>query len=126
MNDEEKRVEKIKEELWDKFRKITPEILSQFFFEKGVPRVSCPICNVSDMSVPQTSETIDFYNGIKDLRVTYVSPTHVPFFEHEPRFSLLHFEYRLICKNCGYVNRFAVFPVLKWFGDKEKEEKGTV
>lgn len=126
MSEDRTRTEKLDEEIWTQFRKITADVLSHFFFEKGLPTLTCPICHISDMTLPQTTETIDYFNGMKDYRITYVSPTKVPSLGHEPAFSLLQYEYRLICKNCGFVNRFSVYPVFKWLSDKEKEQKGMV
>ena len=111
-SDQEKRERELMEVLWRKFRALSPELLSQFLAERGVPIVSCPICGSADMAVPQASEQI--YDGDKPTGewFTYVNPSKVSSFGSEPLHSLLQYNYRIICKNCGYENRFSAHPVL--------------
>ncbi|QGH63399.1 hypothetical protein [Serratia proteamaculans] len=100
--------------IWKHFRKVTPELLAQFFYENGVPTIICPICSGTDMSIPRASENID------GEEITYVHPSKVDTFGVEPQHSLLQYHYRLICKKCGYENRFSVHPVFYWMEKKEK------
>lgn len=108
------REEELDAVVWGYFRKITPEILAKFLFERGVPTVSCPVCHSIDISVPRATEIID------GAEVTYVHPSKIENFGYEPRASLLQYHYRLICKNCGFEIRFAVNPVFLWLQEKEK------
>jgi len=105
--------------LWSHFRKVTPELLALFFFEREIPVVYCPICASKDLSIPRATETIDGED------VTYVHPSKVETFGAEPQHSLLQYHYRLICKNCGFENRFSVHPVLHWLEDRQKEEENS-
>ncbi|WP_393950147.1 hypothetical protein [Kluyvera intermedia] len=120
----DKRERELMEILWKKFKALSPELFAKFLSQKGVPIVSCPICNHIDMAVPQVSEQI--YDGDKGTGkwITYINPSKVNSFGFEPLHSLLQYNYRLICKNCGYENRFSAHPVLTWLEENDKNNDG--
>ncbi|MGI8465581.1 hypothetical protein [Pectobacterium punjabense] len=40
----------------------------------------------------------------------------------ESTYSLLAYEYRIICKNCGFASHFSVLPVINWIEAQEKDQ----
>ncbi|MBU9997981.1 hypothetical protein KTQ03_11215 [Klebsiella michiganensis] len=121
-SEQEKRERELMEILWKKFRSLSPELFSEFLAKRGVPIVSCPICGGTDMAIPQASEQI--YDGDKPTAewLTYVNPSKESSFGFEPLHSLIHYNYRIICKNCGHENRFSAYPVLTWLEKNNKQK----
>lgn len=122
-SEQDKRERELMGILWKKFRALSPELFSQFLSERGVPIVSCPICGGTDMAIPQASEQIYDEDKPTGKWFTYVNPSKVNSFGFEPLHSLLQYNYRLICKNCGYENRFSAHPVLSWLEKNDKKTK---
>lgn len=114
MEDEQQRQERLKVMLQRRLEKVTPELFSEFLFERGVWTVKCLMCGSEDISVPNaTTITVgpEGYHG-----GTYVIPVKLD--TEGPPHSLAKYEYRLICKNCSFSMHFATWPVLKWVEEK--------
>ena len=106
MNDREKNLES---ELHRRLEKITPELFSQFLNEKVAKDVKCLNCDSLDIAIPQIDAIHVGPPGFKESSNSFVSYTKVD--SIGPRYSLLNYEYRLICKNCGFTSHYAVYPV---------------
>lgn len=110
MQDEEQRQAALRYQLQRRLEKVTPELLSQFMYERGVPVVKCLLCHSNDIGIPQASVfTVGSSVGENH---TYVR--HTVLNTDGPPLALDRYEYRLICNNCGYTSHIAVYPVLKW------------
>lgn len=122
-SEQDQRERELMEILWKKFKALSPELFSQFLAQRGVGTVRCPICGGDDMAVPQVTEQIYSDGKPTGAWFSYVNPSKVSSFGFEPIHSLLQYNYRLICKNCGYENRFSAHPVLSWLEKNDKETK---
>jgi len=119
MQDEEVRLEVARQALQKRMEKVTPELLSQFMFERGVPVVKCMLCHSNDIGIPQAAKLTEA--GPRGSVYTYVR--YVTLDTDGPRMALDNFEYRLICNNCGFTSHIAVYPVLRWIEAKEKKDE---
>lgn len=109
MESEEERQRKNQQTLHKMMSKISPELLSEFLYKRGVKDVRCVFCDSEDVVVPQTT-----INPNQPDEVTFIDYVKVD--GSGPPFSLMHYQYRLICRNCGYTHNLAVYPVMKWAG----------
>ena len=115
MQDEEQRQLTFRYQLQQRLAKVTPELLSQFLYERGVPVVTCLLCHSNDIVIPQASVlTVGSHLGSNH---TFVR--HTVLDTDGPPLALDRYEYRLICGNCGYTSHIAVYPVLKWVEARE-------
>lgn len=108
---EDEREGQLAHKLHERLSKVSPELLSEFLFERGVWTVKCMMCGSQDIGIPQVE--IDRY---EEGKTTYVSFVRVD--ADGPRFSLINYHYRLICRSCGFVAELAVEPVLEWVEKK--------
>lgn len=113
---EDEREVLMNQQLHERLTKVSPELLSEFLYKRGVPVVRCLMCGSADIGIPQRQELTVGPDGSADK--VYVDYTGVV--ANGQKFSLLHCQYRLICRNCGFVSNLAAFPVLKWI-ELEKE-----
>lgn len=112
---EEARERELSVILQRKFETVTPELFSEFLYIKGVPVVRCLMCGSEDMGIPQQTSHINplMNPGVNSKNtVTYVDPVKVD--GGGARFTIMNYEYRVICRNCGFVSSFAAWPVMNW------------
>lgn len=108
--------------LQQKFEKVTPKLFSEFLYVKGVQVIRCLMCGSEDIGIPQhlTSQAKDNHIAPTEDFFSYVSPVKVD--TDGPKFSLMNYEYRVICRNCGFVSSFAAWPVMNWIEQKSVRE----
>ncbi|MFP9470044.1 hypothetical protein AB6D37_15085 [Pectobacterium brasiliense] len=114
-SDEETRRRENALKLQEKLEKVTPELFSEFLYKHGVPVVQCLTCGSEDIGIPQTQTISIGPNGSSQSH-------YVDFIKLEaggPPHSLTHYQYRLICNNCGFTSHFAVYPVVKWIEETQ-------
>lgn len=97
-----------------RFEHVSPVLFSEYLYGRGVKSVKCPMCGSEDIGVPNGSVLSVGSDGSENL--TYIIPVKLD--SDAPPFSLMNYEYRLICKNCSFSMHFAVWPVLKWVEEK--------
>ncbi|EAT9391678.1 hypothetical protein EOV56_17690 [Salmonella enterica subsp. enterica serovar Tennessee] len=114
MEDEKQRQMQLQLTLQRRLEKVTPELFSEYLFERGVWTVKCPMCGSTDISVPNASSLTVGPGGSESS--IYVIPVKLD--TEGPPHSLVKYEYRLICKNCSFSMHFATWPVLKWVEQK--------
>ncbi|CNI05746.1 Uncharacterised protein [Yersinia pekkanenii] len=114
---EDERERQLNQRLYDRLSKVSPELLSEFLYKRGVPVVSCLMCHSDNIGIPQTE--IDNYESGKFTYISYVKVD-----TDGPRLSLMNYHYRLICRNCGFTSNIAVWPVLKWIEEQRNGEDG--
>lgn len=114
---EEKRPEQLKRLLFSRLEKVTPELFAEFLDAKVGKDIKCLSCGSLDIGIPQAQVMTAGPEGASNE--AYVSFVQIDSFE--PQYSLLNYEYRLICKNCGFTSHYAVYPVLNWI----EQEKGS-
>ncbi|MDR7343163.1 hypothetical protein J2X14_001575 [Pantoea alhagi] len=115
---EKQRLAALACKLQKRLEKVTPELLSEFLFERGIPVVKCLMCGNNDISIPQAAVLAASAEGSKAY--TYVR--YVTLNTDSSPFTLDSFEYRLICNSCGFTSHFAVYPVLKWVEEKDGKD----
>lgn len=105
----------------EQLKKITPDVFQSFLRDKGIPLISCPCCRRSDMSIPLRTETT-IGPTAKDYKeqLTHIEATATNRILGGKSKSPFDYEYNLFCKNCGYVSKFSVYPLLKWMNDKDE------
>jgi transcription elongation factor Elf1 len=108
---EQHRQSQLAQALQDRFERISPEVFADFLTSHGVAKLTCPICYHDDMAIPQVSVTTVGPDG-SDQK-TYISCVKINGDNSSP-YSLLNYQYRVICKNCGFTSSFAVHPVILW------------
>lgn len=117
MQDEEQRQTMLRHQLQRRLEKVSPELLSQFLYERGVPVVTCLLCHSNDIVIPQAAVlTVG-----SPVESSHIYVRHTLLDTDGPPLSLDRYEYRLICNNCGYTSHIAVYPVLKWIEARESE-----
>lgn len=118
MQDEESRQAELRIRFQRRLEKVTAELLSEFLYKRGVPVVKCLLCSSEDIVIPQTRLLQSGPDGRS-------SATYVDFIKVDaggPPLSLMHYQYRLICKNCGFTSHLAVWPVLQWLEGEKSEQ----
>ncbi|EPO3378563.1 hypothetical protein ACT9WY_004698, partial [Enterobacter hormaechei] len=55
MEDEKQHQMQLQLTLQRRLEKVTPELFSEYLFERGVKTVICPICGSDDISIPNAS-----------------------------------------------------------------------
>lgn len=110
MEDDQELQKEMKTELHHRLAKVSPDLLSEFLFKRGVEVFKCLLCGSEDIGIPQchvlTSDPDD------DAFSTFVDYIKVD--SDDPPYSLMNYQYRIICRNCGFTHHLAVWPVLKW------------
>ncbi|ELQ9310381.1 hypothetical protein R3D73_003362 [Serratia marcescens] len=121
---ESSREKSLKLQLLKKFEKVTPDLFSEFLYIKGVKVIHCLMCGSEDIGIPQhiAPKKMDCLADDEEMFFSYVSPVKVD--SDGPRYSLMNYEYRVICRNCGFVSSFAAWPVVNWI--EKKSVKGDV
>lgn len=114
MEDEIERQARLKLKLQRRLEQVTPELFSEFLFDRGVWIVKCLMCGSEDISVPNASVITVGPEGGESS--TYVIPVQLE--TEGPPYSLVKYEYRLICKNCSFSMHFATWPVINWVEQK--------
>ncbi|WP_339057613.1 hypothetical protein [Candidatus Regiella endosymbiont of Tuberolachnus salignus] len=102
-----------------RLERVTPELFTRFFYAKKVPEMSCFWCHTANMSIPQMDVTpVAAYNpdsestsGGASQSSSYVG--YICINPTQPT-SVLSYQYRIICKKCGFTNHIAVHPILNW------------
>lgn len=112
---EQDRQEELTRTLFTRLEKVTPELFAEFLDERVGKEIKCLNCGSLDIGIPQTQVLTVGSDG--SPHGAYISFVRIESFE--PRYSLLNYQYRLICKNCGFTSHYAVYPVLNWI-EKEK------
>ena len=119
MEDEQERQLELRRALQKRLEKVTPELLSEFLFLKGIETFKCLLCGSEDIGIPQCQHHTSRKNGNEGKAfVDYINVD-----ADGPPHSLMHFQYRIICRNCGFTHHLAVWPVLKWIEDGENDAK---
>lgn len=113
---EQERNEELTRALFSRLEKVTPELFAEFLDLKVGKEISCLNCGSFDIGIPQAQVITVGSDGSPSG--SYISFVRVDSFE--PRYSLLNYQYRLICKNCGFTSHYAVYPVLNWI----EQERG--
>lgn len=114
-------------EIQSRLEQVSADDFALFLVEKNVGRLFCPICRSRDMSVPQV-EAFGYavcnrppVGGItSDLRYSYIEFICI---DPSKPDSIYSYQYRIICKNCGFTSHYAVHPVLEWFEDSDKKQR---
>lgn len=119
MDSEQKRQRELLDKLQRRLSKVTPELLSEFMFKRGVPVFQCLLCGSEDIGIPEVGLTTVGPDGGESIK--YVS--YVKLDAPGPRFSIMDYQYRVICRNCGFTHHIAVWPVLKWVEDGDSDAK---
>ncbi|HCK1023744.1 hypothetical protein [Citrobacter braakii] len=114
---EQERQEELTRTLFTRLEKVTPELFAEFLDERVGKEIKCLNCGSLDIGIPQAQVMTVGPDG--STHGAYVSFVRIESFE--PRYSLLNYQYRLICKNCGFTSHYAVYPVLNWI----EQEKGS-
>ncbi|MGQ8844007.1 hypothetical protein ACUTQW_16420 [Serratia sp. TSA_7] len=115
MEDENERQRQIKQTLQNRMERVTPDLLSEFLFTQGVQTFRCLLCGSEDIGIPQCNVHKSGPEGSSS--VTFVD--YIKLDASGPPHSLMHYQYRVICRNCGFTHHIAVLPVLEWVeGDK--------
>lgn len=96
--------------LHKRLEKVTPALFAEFLYKRGVPDVRCLLCGSESIGIPETSLLSVGPEGTGNT--SYLNFVKVE--TYGPPYSLMDYQYRLICKNCGYTSHIAVWPVLKW------------
>lgn len=96
--------------LESRLEKVSPKHLSEFLYKRGVPVFQCLLCGSEDIGIPEVGLTTVGPDGGESI--TYVS--YVKLDAPGPPFSIMDYQYRVICRNCGFTHHIAVWPVLKW------------
>lgn len=112
---EQERQEELTQTLFARLEKVTPELFAEFLDERVGKEIKCLNCGSLDIAIPQAQVITVGPDGSSNE--SYVSFIRIESFE--PRYSLLNYQYRLICKNCGFTSHYATYPVLNWI-EKEK------
>lgn len=111
-------------ELQQRLERISADDFALFLAEKNIGRLFCPMCRSRNMSIPLVEAF--GYAVIKD------EPSHSPrysFIEficidpNRPA-SILSYQYRIICKNCGFTSHYAVHPVVEWVESRDNNRVG--
>ena len=119
MEDEQDRQRELRRTLQKRLEKVTPALLSQFLYERGITLVTCLLCHSNDIVIPQAL-ALATGSPVENAYI-YLRPTLLDTDVHP--LSLERFEYRLICNNCGYTSHIAAFPVLKWIEAREGDSE---
>ncbi|MFJ5443574.1 hypothetical protein [Pectobacterium sp. CHL-2024] len=118
--------------LKERFEKISPELFSDFLGLHGVLVLACPICHKIGMSIPQVQvhQSVISVGGSEqdnEFNSSHVF-SYVDFIcvDANAPDQILSYEYRVICKNCGFSNHFAVHPVVQWVEQRtvQKDNNG--
>lgn len=103
-----------------RLRKVSPEIFAQFLYEHGIPTVSCLACHGLDMAIPQITtsphHSAEFTHDVEAM--TYLDYIHLESGPDTAPGSLLNYQYRLICKSCGFTSNFSAYPIVQWIEQK--------
>ncbi|MEN3258507.1 hypothetical protein AAH678_06840 [Sodalis endosymbiont of Spalangia cameroni] len=106
-----------------RLEKISPDLFACFLSERGISELRCPICHCPDMNIPQVGLIVV---GVESASIDSHPPVYVDYItinaNGTPHDSVLNYQYRLICKNCGFTSHFAIHPVLDWFDKRNKNE----
>lgn len=113
---EQERNEELTRALFSRLEKVTAELFADFLVLKVGKEIKCLNCGSFDIGIPQTQLMTVAPDG--SSHGSYISFVRIESFE--PRYSLLNYQYRLICKNCGFTSHYAVYPVLNWI----EQERG--
>lgn len=114
---EQERQEELTHALFKRLEKVTPELFAEFLDERVGKEITCLNCGSLDIGIPQAQ--VITVGPDSSTQGAYISFVRIESFE--PRYSLLNYQYRLICKNCGFTSHYAVYPVLNWI----EQEKGS-
>ena len=111
-----------------KLEKVSPQKFSDFLGEKGIPVLTCGVCHKIGMIVPQVQilQTA-LSNDNTTFTESELEPNEYTYIDYicikpESTYSLLAYEYRIICKNCGFASHFSVLPVINWIEAQEKDQ----
>ncbi|MDE9455933.1 hypothetical protein [Xenorhabdus bovienii] len=104
---------KEKEDFQKKLRLITPDKFVEFFQGKGIDQLICPICKHGDVAIPTMSEP-SVNSGKEFNEWRYVYPSLTPGYDSEDDYTLNHYSYRILCKNCAYEMHFNVNLIISW------------
>lgn len=119
MEDEKQRQMQLQLTLQRRMEKVSPELLSEFLFKRGIETFKCLLCGSEDIGIPQCNLLQSGPDGS-------VSKTFVDYIKLDadgPPFSLMHYQYRIICRNCGFTHHLSVWPVLKWIEEGREDGK---
>lgn len=119
MEDEQERQRQLELTLQGRLEKVTPELLSEFLFKRGVETFRCLLCGSENIGIPQC----DVLQTGPEGSSSKVFVDYIKLDADGPRFSLMHYQYRIICRNCGFTHHLAVWPVLKWIEEGTNDGK---
>lgn len=111
-----------------KLEKVSPQKFSDFLGGNGIPILTCGVCHKIGMIVPQvqvmqtivvSDKTTLTERELEPKKYTYIDYVCI---KPESSSSLLSYEYRIICKSCGFASHFSVLPVINWIEAQENEQ----
>ena len=113
---EQDRQDELRLELHRRLIIVTPELFSDFMYEKMGREITCLNCGSLDIGIPQVEVFADPLRS-DHKNTVYISYAKIDI-SGSPS-SLLNYEYLLICKNCGFTSHHAAYPVLNWIEGRE-------
>ncbi|EQB0888206.1 TPA: hypothetical protein ACUB6D_000274 [Raoultella planticola] len=117
MNEKERQTDLLNS-LRTRLEKVTPELFAEFLDLRVGKEIKCLNCSSLDIGIPQAQVLSVGPDGASsNAHISYVKIE-----TFEPPYSILNYQYRLICKNCGFTSHYAVYPVLNWI---EQDKEGT-
>ncbi|WP_064511711.1 hypothetical protein [Buttiauxella gaviniae] len=119
MQDEDDRQRKNSLTLQRRLEQVTPALLSEFLYKRGIPVFTCLLCGSEDIGIPECGVIQTGPDGSE--RKTFVD--YIKLEADGPPSSIMQYQYRVICRNCGFTHHIAVWPVLKWV-EEGKENAG--
>ncbi|MDE1487657.1 hypothetical protein KKI90_15200 [Xenorhabdus bovienii] len=105
---------KEKEDFMRKIRSITPERFTDFFKEKGITHLTCPICKRGNVAIPT------IYNEPQNS-FDYVVPSLTDRPDNDDSYDLSNYSYKILCKNCAHEMYFNVSSIISW-AEESKED----
>lgn len=105
-------------DIQNKLQRVTPELLSEFLYKRGVKVFRCLLCGSEDCRIPQTTINRGMPN----------EATFVDAIKADENFQSLdaitNYQYRFICMGCGYVHFISALPIKDWLDEEERREGG--
>lgn len=99
-----------------KLERVTPELLSEFLYKRGVKVFRCMLCGGEDVAIPQRT-----INPCQSNEVIIADATMGDANGHPQ--AIMNYQYRVICKECGYVHFISALPIKDWLDKREEGEE---
>ncbi|MCW7549190.1 hypothetical protein B5C26_02410 [Photorhabdus luminescens] len=95
-------------ELLEALKTITPDVFADFFKEKGITHLTCPICKRGNVTIPIV------YDKSQEDSHDYVVPSLTDRLDSDGCYNLANYSYKILCKNCAYEMHFNVSRIISW------------